>query len=112
MLINKGISIALTGSIQQVSSTGIPTPKMVFYNDGSATVYIGHTDDTNHAPSSLDATHNEYALAPGASVTIGQEERSFWIGENYILSHWYVKGTSGQTCHVTYVGRRTSADPI
>lgn len=112
MLINKGINITLNGNIQQVTSSGIATCKMVFVNTGSNTLWIGHTASNNTAPTTLDDTHCEYSLAPGVSVTIGQEERSYWIGENYILSHWYVKGTNTQTCRVTYVGRRTSADPI
>lgn len=113
MLANEVINLTLTGAIQALSSTGIFTPRFIIRNpSGSAgNMLIGATSATNVTPATLTSANCLYELVPGDSVEIGEDNRSYWIGENYILSHWFVKGTASDVCKVTYVTRRTAATP-
>ena len=113
MLAQQVIILTMSGSIQQLSTTGIFTRNFVIQNDAAsaADMYIGHTPSTNVLPTTLDATTALYILSPGMSVEINESPRSQTKGEEYILSHWVVKGTASDKCRVTYVTRRTAATP-
>ena len=119
--IANGTCTGLTNALYSVQTTagvapgalGTFTPRFIIRNPiGSAgNMFIGHTNSSNTIPATLTSANCLYELVPGDSVEIGEDNRSYWIGENYILSHWFVKGTASDVCKVTYVTRRTAATP-
>ena len=112
MLVNKVINLTMNGAIQQLTTTGIFTPKFVIKNPiGNDPVEIGHTNDSNTLPVALTAANSLYTLDGGESVTIGEDNRSYWVGENYLLNHWVAKGTNTQVLKITYVARRDNGTP-
>lgn len=117
MLYNRGFRVGLNGSIQQITSTGTAVVKVTFTAPASnaGNVYIQHTNPNSTPPwaipATIDADNSVYELTPGQSVVIGTENVSWYLGEKYILSHWYVKGTSGDKLRVAYVGQQWQGTP-
>ena len=119
--IANGTCTGLTDALYSVQTTaglasgalGIFTPKFLIRNPvgSGGNMLIGATSATNVTPATLTSANCLYELAPGDSAEVGEDNRSYWIGENYILSHWFVKGTASDVCKVTYVTRRTAATP-
>lgn len=119
--IANGTCTGLTDALYSTQTTagvasgalGTFTPRFLIRNPaGSAgNMLIGATNSSNVIPATLTSANCLYELVPGESAEIGEDNRSYWIGENYILSHWFVKGTASDVCKVTYVVRRNAATP-
>lgn len=119
--IQNGTAAGLTEDLFSVDTTGGTasgalgtfTPFFEIINaTGNDPIYIGTTDDSDTLPSALTADTSVYTIAGGASKTVGDEVIGQMIGEQYILSHWVVKGTSGNKIKVVYTKRRTAATPV
>lgn len=94
-------------------ATGIFTPSFEIFNPtGNDVVYVGCTDESNNLPETLDDDTSVMTIAAGESWKVTEESPSFWLGEQYVLSHWVVKGTSGNEIKVVYTKRRANAEPV
>lgn len=111
--------VGLSDTFSQTTTTGvaaggagIATGKFTVSNPAtnSHDIYLGHAVLGGGAPPALDSSANLFVIPVGGSVDVGETTKAYWVGEKYVLSRWFVKGTNAETCQIDYVHTRLDAD--